>query len=178
MTDDERTPLPLHPIPCTIQGVAAGQEGITQVVVTSGGGLRQEAWAGRHTLVADEPVSAGGGDAGPNPYELLLAALGACTSMTLSLYAGRKGWKLDGVEIRLSHRRVHAADCADCEQKEGYLDQIEKEITLSGDLDEVQLARLGEIAERCPVNRTLHQSVRTNQTVRLAGSAPAGDSSN
>jgi putative redox protein len=142
---------------------------MTRVVVTSAGGLRQEIWAGRHTVTADEPVGAGGEDAGPNPYELLLASLGACTSMTLALYAKRKEWKLDGVEVRLSHERIHAADCAECDVKEGFLDQVEKEIVLAGELTQDQVARLGEIAERCPVNRTLHQAVRTKQTIRLAG---------
>jgi putative redox protein len=142
---------------------------MTRVVVTSTGGLRQEIWAGRHTIAADEPLDAGGEDTGPNPYELLLASLGACTSMTLALYAKRKEWKLEGVEVRLSHERIHAADCAECDVKEGFLDQVEKEIVLAGELSEEQVRRLGEIAERCPVNRTLHQTVRTKQTIRLAG---------
>src|SRR6185369_13082510 len=128
----------------------------TQVVVSSDQKLRQEVWAGRHTLVADEPVDAGGDDAGPNPYELLLAALGACTSMTLLIYARRKDWPLERVEVRLSHQRIHARDCADCEQVEGYLDHVDKEIAVSGPLTQDQVERLGEIAEKCPVNRTLH----------------------
>src|SRR5437016_2903259 len=112
--------------------MGAGRVAMTQVVVSGSGGLRQEIWAGRHTLVADEPVDAGGTDAGPNPYEMLLSALGACTSMTLRLYAQRKGWNLEGVEVRLTHHRIHAEDCAECDVKEGFLDRIDKEITLSG----------------------------------------------
>jgi putative redox protein len=148
---------------------------VTQVVVTSDGNLRQEIWAGKHTLAADEPVEAGGDDTGPSPYELLLAALGACTSMTLLLYARRKGMPLEHVEVRLHHQRIHAQDCAECEQKEGYLDHVDKEIVVSGPLAEEQVRRLGEIAEKCPVNRTLHASVHTTQKIRLAGSEPRPD---
>src|SRR5688500_17605534 len=116
---------------------------MTQVVVNSAGTLRQEVWAGKHTLIADEPVDAGGEDAGPNPYELLLAALGSCTSMTLLMYARRKGWPLEGVEVRLCHQRIHARDCAECERQEGYLDHVEKEIAVSGALTDEQVRRLG-----------------------------------
>jgi putative redox protein len=138
----------------------------TEVVVSSCEGLRHEVWAGRHTVVADEPEALGGTDAGPNPYELLLAALGSCTSMTLLLYARRKSWPLEGVEVRLRHSRIHARDCAECEEKEGYLDRIEKEIVLDGELSDDQIHRLGEIAERCPVNRTLQSTVQTSQKIR------------
>jgi putative redox protein len=140
----------------------------TEVVVSSSEGLRQEAWAGQHTLTVDEPVEVGGSDAGPTPYELLLAALGACTSMTLRMYADRKQWPLEQVEVRLRHSRIHRQDCADCEVKEGYLDHVEKEIVVAGALSPEQVQRLGEIAELCPVNRTLHAAVRTSQTIRLA----------
>jgi len=139
-----------------------------EVVVSSCHGFRHEAWAGEHTLVIDEPASLGGGGAGPNPYELILAALGACTSITLRLYAQRKEWPLEHVEVRLQHSRIHAHDCADCVQQEGYLDHVEKEIVVGGPLTEEQVARLGEIAERCPVNVTLHASVHTVQTIRRA----------
>jgi uncharacterized OsmC-like protein len=142
---------------------------VTQVVVSSCEKLRHEIWAGRHTLVADEPKEAGGDDAGPTPYELLLAALGSCTSMTLLLYAGRKQWPLEHVEVRLTHNRIHAKDCAECEQQEGYLDHIEKEIVVSGSLSDEQVRRLGEIAEKCPVNRTLHASIHTTQKIRRVG---------
>jgi putative redox protein len=141
---------------------------VTEVVVSSCGGLRQEVWAGRHTLTVDEPETLGGTDAGPNPYELLLAALGSCTSITLHMYAQRKQWPLELVEVRLRHHRVHAQDCADCEKREGYLDHIEKEIVVGGPLTDEQVQRLGEIAEKCPVNRTLRASVHTTQTMRRA----------
>lgn len=143
---------------------------MTQVVVSSDRNLRQEIWAGRHSLAADEPQDVGGDDSAPTPYELLLAALGACTSMTLQMYARRKQWPLEAVEIRLEHARIHARDCADCEQRDAYLDHIDKQIVVSGPLSEEQVQRLGEIAEKCPVNRTLHQSVHTSQSIRLAPS--------
>lgn len=118
-------------------------------------GFAQEIEAGRHKLVADEPIEAGGTDSGPSPYDLLLAALGACTSMTISMYARRKRWPLEHVTVRLRHAKIHAEDCAECETKEGMLDRIEREIGLSGPLDAEQRARLLEIANRCPVHRTL-----------------------
>ena len=126
-------------------------------VIVSGGatGFAQVIEAGRHRLVADEPVEAGGTDTGPSPYELLLAALGACTSMTISMYARRKRWPLEGVTVRLQHAKIHAQDCAECETKEGRLDRIEREISLTGPLGAEQRARLLEIANRCPVHRTL-----------------------
>lgn len=127
--------------------------------------------AGRHRVTADEPPDLGGEDAGPGPYEFLLAALGACTGMTLRLYAGRRGWPLEQVEIHLEHSRRYVEDCRDCPEGEPYLDHIAKEIVLSGPLTPEQVSRLGEIAERCPVNRTLHRSVRTSQSVRLAEAA-------
>lgn len=144
---------------------------MAQVVVTSGSKLRHTVQAGEHRFEADEPADAGGDDAGPNPYELLLAALGACTSMTLLIYARRKGWPLEKVEVRLTHSRIHARDCEECEQEDGYLDHVEKEITVAGPLTAQQVTRLGEIAEICPVNRTLHQTVHTVQTIRLMGDA-------
>jgi putative redox protein len=122
-------------------------------------GLAQEIETGRHRLVADEPVEAGGTDTGPSPYELLLAALGACTSMTLSMYARRKQWPLERVTVRLRHDKIHAKDCAECETKEGMLDRIEREISLAGPLDAEQRERLLAIANRCPVHRTLVSEV-------------------
>jgi putative redox protein len=129
--------------------------------------LAQEILVGRHRLAADEPLEAGGSDLGPNPYDLLLAALGACTSMTLRLYADHKKWPLQHVRVDLSHQKIHAADCADCETREGRIDLIEREITLSGPLDEAQRQRLLEIAEKCPVHRTLHSEIKI--TSRLSG---------
>ena len=122
-------------------------------------GLAQEIETGRHRLVADEPVEAGGTDTGPSPYELLLAALGACTSMTLSMYAQRKHWPLERVTVRLRHDKIHAKDCAECETREGMLDRIEREISLTGPLDAEQRERLLAIANRCPVHRTLVSEV-------------------
>jgi len=116
--------------------------------------------AGGHALRADEPVAAGGTDSGPGPYDLLLAALGACTGMTLRLYADRKGWPLERVEVKLHHDRIHAADCADCETRVGLVDRIEREITLHGPLGDEQRARLLEIADKCPVHRTLTSEIR------------------
>ena len=133
------------------------------IVVRGGAGeLRQDVQAGRHHLIVDEPVDAGGSDAGPTPYDLLLAALGACTAMTLRIYARRKGWPLNDVEVRLRHDRIHARDCADCETKEGRLDRVQREILLLGPLDESQRARLLEIANRCPVHRTLDSEIHVS----------------
>jgi putative redox protein len=138
---------------------------MAEVIVHSLGNLRQEIDAGSHTFYADEPVGAGGDNAGPNPYELLLAALGACTSMTLLLYARRKGWPLEDVQVRLSHQRDYARDCADCEAKPVRIDQIERRIALKGDLDQAQRTRLLEIAEKCPVHRTLTGTIRVSDTL-------------
>jgi putative redox protein len=126
---------------------------------TREGKLTQLISAGRHVLRADEPVSAGGLDAGPSPYDLLLAALGACTSMTVRLYADLKGLPLERVEVELRHDRIHAADCAECETREGRVDRIERVIRLEGALDDAQRAKLLEIANKCPVHRTLHAEV-------------------
>jgi len=127
----------------------------TQVVVSSESGLTQEITSGPFQLRADEPVEVGGSGLGPSPYELLLASLGACTSMTLRLYANRKGWNLERITVRLRHFRVHARDCVDCESKRTFIDRIEREITVSGNLTDEQKARLQVIAESCPVHRTL-----------------------
>jgi len=137
-------------------------------VVVSGAatGFAQDVSVGRHRLLADEPVSSGGTDTGPTPYDLLLAALGACTSMTVSLYARRKRWPLEHVRVRLRHERIHAEDCADCETKEGRIDRIELELVLAGDLSDEQRARLLAIAEKCPVHRTLTSEIRIDS--RLA----------
>jgi putative redox protein len=132
---------------------------MSQVVVRSRGGLTQEVEAGRHRLVGDEPIDAGGEDLGPTPYDFLLAALGTCTSMTLTLYARRKGWPLTGVEVRLVHDRIYAEDCASCETKTGKIDRIDREIVLQGPLDEEQRRRLLEIADKCPVHKTLTSEI-------------------
>ena len=131
-------------------------------VHVDGGGTAyvQSVAVGPHVFRADEPAEVGGTDAGPTPYELLLAALGTCTSMTIQAYAARKRWPLRGVHVVLSYARVHAEDCADCESDLRMVDEIGLEITLAGDLTAEQRRRLMEIAERCPVHRTLRAPVR------------------
>jgi putative redox protein len=132
----------------------------TVVVQETGHGkFQQEIISGRHHLIADEPQDAGGLGSGPGPYDLLLAALGACTSMTLRLYADRKQLPLKRVSVRLRHSRIHAVDCAECETKEGMLDRIERIINLEGELDADQRKRLLEIADKCPVHRTLTSKI-------------------
>ncbi len=132
-----------------------------QVAVHTGAkGFRTEIVVGGHRLVADEPVSVGGTDAGPTPYDLVVAGLGACTSMTLRMYADRKEWPLAGATIRLSHQKIHATDCTDCETDAGRVDEIQREVTLHGDLDDDQRARLLAIADKCPVHRTLHGEIK------------------
>src|SRR5579862_7451021 len=123
------------------------------VVTGSAAGFAQEIQSGRHRFLADEPVSAGGTDTGPGPYDLLLAALGACTSMTVAMYARRKGWPLERVRVELRHSKIHAADCADCEMKAGMLDHIERDIQFVGPVTPEQRSRLLEIADNCPVHR-------------------------
>jgi putative redox protein len=130
----------------------------TQVTVSSESGLAQEITANAHRWRADEPAPIGM-DTGPSPYELLLSSLGACTSMTLRLYAQRKGIDLQRITVRLQHYRIYAEDCRECDTKVGILDRIDREIELSGTLDEAQKKRLLEIAERCPVHRTLQSEI-------------------
>ena len=127
------------------------------VVVVRGAatGFAQEIIAGPHQFVSDEPTSVGGTDRGPTPYDLLLAGLGSCTSMTIAMYARRKQWALERVTIRLRHSRIHAEDCAACETRTGTIGLIERDIELEGVLDEEQRARLLAIANRCPVHMTL-----------------------
>jgi uncharacterized OsmC-like protein/fermentation-respiration switch protein FrsA (DUF1100 family) len=124
------------------------------------GKFQQTVTVGPHRLTADEPTSAGGDDTGPGPYDFLLAALGACTSMTMRMYAARKALPLDRVTVMLRHSKVHAEDCAECETKSGMLDQIEREIAMEGTLDPEQRQKLMEIADKCPVHRTLTSEVR------------------
>ena len=130
------------------------------------GGFTQEVLAGRHRLLVDEPKTvAGAQDLGPSPYDYLLAALGACTSMTLKMYADHKGVPLEGVSIALSHGRVHAEDCDDCERTEGRVDEIKRSITLRGPLSGEQRARLLEIADRCPVHKTLENEIKIRSSL-------------
>jgi len=136
----------------------------TAVVVSNENGLAQEIVSGKHRWRADEPAPFGT-DTGPSPYDLLLAALGACTSMTLRMYAHNKGMDLKRITIRLRHFRIHADDCRDCETKEGLLDRIDREIELTGNLDEAQKLRLLEIAERCPIHRTLKSEISIQTSI-------------
>ncbi len=145
-----------------------------QVVVeeTLTGRFQQSVRIGRHHLTADEPVAVGGDDAGPGPYDLLLAGLGACTAMTVRMYAQHKGWPLERVRVALTHEKIHAKDCAECETREGRIDRIQRTVTLDGEaLTAEQRARLVEIADKCPVHRTLHAEVVID-TVQGQGALP------
>jgi putative redox protein len=147
-------------------------DGPRDVIVRGGAaGFAQEIRIGPHRLTADEPIAAGGAETGPTPYDLLLASLGACTSMTVGLYARRKQWPLEAVRVRLRHGKIHAADCADCETRVGVIDRIEVDLELDGALSDEQRARLMEIAERCPVHRTLTSEIviRTRATTVAVG---------
>ena len=134
--------------------------GSVVVEETGEGKFTQRIAAGPHALRADEPESAGGLDSGPSPYDFLLAGLGACTSMTLRLYAERKGLALEKTRVTLSHAKIHAEDCATCETKEGKLDRIERVIEMTGDLSAEERRRLLEIADKCPVHRTLQSEIQ------------------
>lgn len=136
------------------------QDKTPQVVVRGGAdSFKQEINAGKHQLVADEPVSAGGGDAGPDPYDYLLTALGVCTSMSVGLYARRKQIPLGNITVSLWHSRIHAKDCEECETKEGMVDRIDVEVELTGALSAEQHAALMDIARKCPVHRTLTSEI-------------------
>lgn len=132
--------------------MSQSNEGVT---VRTGKSLYTEISTNGHTLVADEPENLGGTDAGPNPYDYLVGALGACTAMTLRMYADRKGWPLESVTVRLGHEKIHARDCESCETENGKIDRIGINIELEGDLEESQREKLLEIADKCPVHRTL-----------------------
>ncbi|HSL72648.1 MAG TPA: OsmC family protein [Longimicrobiales bacterium] len=125
-------------------------------------GFRTTITAGAHTVIADEPIQFGGTDQGPDPYDLLVAALGACTAITLRMYAQRKGWPLEDVTVHLRHGRTHAQDDRDCEDAPVRIDQVDLALELQGPLSDDQRARLHEIAARCPVHRTLDAGVRIN----------------
>ena len=122
-------------------------------------GFAQEIQIGPHHFLADEPVAFGGTDTGPSPYDFVLAALGTCTSMTISLYARRKGWPLENVTVSLHHSKIHATDCAECETKVGKIDRIDRDIQLKGALTTEQRAKLLEIGSMCPVHRTLTSEI-------------------
>jgi len=148
-----------------------------EVEETLSGRYMQSVRSGRHALTADEPAAVGGNDAGPGPYEYLLMGLGACTSMTIRMYAELKQLPLRRVRVRLSHRKIHAQDCADCTTREGKIDEITREIVLEGDLSDAQRERLLEIASRCPVNRTLTSEIKVRSRLVPAWEPVATESS-
>src|SRR6476646_2100358 len=133
----------------------------TPHIVVRGGSqnFQQEITGGKHHLVADEPTSVGGGDAGPDPYDYLLSSLGVCTSMTIGLYARRNRLPLENITVSLSHSHIYAADCGECETKEGMLDRIDVEVELTGPLTAEQHAKLMQVAAKCPVHRTLTSEI-------------------
>jgi putative redox protein len=133
-------------------------EGAVTVTETGTGTYTQQITVGQHQLSSDEPRPIGD-DAGPTPYDLVLAGLGACTSMTVRMYADRKGWPLERVEVTLRHSRIHAEDCAGCETTKGLISHIDRDIELIGELDDSQRERLMAIAERCPVHQTLTSEI-------------------
>ena len=143
------------------QDAAGAVESEMRSVVVRGGaaGFAQEVVVGSHRMAADEPVSVGGTDTGPSPYDFLVAALGACTSITVGMYARRKGWPLQEVAVNLRHSKIHASDCAECGTREGILDRIELDLHLSGSLTNEQRSKLVEIANKCPVHRTLTSEI-------------------
>lgn len=142
------------------EGAGAATEPGVIVEETGQGLFQQRIRVGRHAITADEPQSMGGRDSGPTPYDLLAAALGACKAMTMRLYANRKSWPLEKAKVHVAHGRIHARDCADCETKDGHIDEFRVAITLDGPLSDEQRARILEIADKCPVHRTLAGEVR------------------
>src|SRR3954470_9218395 len=156
MTYDTSIPAGLPVSLVTVQGDASG--------------FAQRIQVGPYELLVDEPLGVGGTATGPSPYDLLVAALGACTSMTIALYARRKNWPLQKVSVELAHSKMHAADCEDCLTREGFLDRIEKKVFLEGELTPEQQARLLEIGSKCPVHRTLLSEV----VIHSEQSSPSG----
>jgi putative redox protein len=143
----------------------ASSEGTVTVTETGTGTYTQQITAGHHEIAADEPQPIGA-DEGPTPYDLLLSALGACTSMTVRMYANRKGWPLERVRVTLRHSHIHAEDCAECETTSGWIDHIDRDIELAGNLDDTQRERLLHIANRCPVHQTLTSAVHISTSLR------------
>lgn len=131
-----------------------------EVEETLNGGYTQTMRVGKHELIADEPENLGGNDNGPSPYDYLLMGLGACTSITIRMYAKRKQFPLEHVRVKLTHQKIHADDCADCETRQGKVDEITREIFLEGNLSDEQRQRLLEIANRCPVHRTMTSEIK------------------
>ncbi len=161
MTGPRPARMRLHPPHGTVIACESGE-----------GRYPLDIFAGRHRLRADEPREAGGDDTGPSPYELLSAALASCTAMTLRMYAERKGWDIGRIHVAVRHEKIHARDCADCETREGLIDRFERVIEIEGSATEEQRARLLEIADRCPVHRTLTGEVRIE--TRLVGAGDGG----
>ena len=143
-------------------GELPSQEPRKVVVEGPATGFRTKVDVGGHQLVVDEPIPVGGSDQGPSPYEMLLAGLGACTAMTLRIYADRRKWPLERARVTLQHHKVHVQDCIDCDRKAAKMDVVDRIITLEGDLNEEQRAKLMEIAERCPVHQTLQNKIQVN----------------
>jgi len=135
------------------------------VIVRSGNALRNEISAGPHRMIADEPASAGGTEAGPTPYDFLSAGLGACTSMTMRVVANREKIPLEGVEITVENDRMHAEDCADCLTTSGYIHRFNVSIKLIGNLTPAQRSRMLDVARRCPVNKTLTSEIRIEESL-------------
>jgi len=135
---------------------------------TGAEGFFTELFANGHALTADEPLAYGGSNRGPTPYDYLLSALGACTSMTVQMYARRKNWPLQSAVVRLSHEKIHAEDCSRCEEKNGKIDRFSRELELIGELTAEQRQRLLEIAERCPVHKTLHATVEVVTQLKIS----------
>jgi len=137
----------------------ADEEAPHVIVHGNAAGFAQTIDIGPHHLVADEPASYGGTDSGPSPYDFILAALGACTSMTIGLYARKRKWALEKITVSLKHSKIHAKDCDDCETKEGRIDRIDLEIHLDGNLSEEQRTKLMEVAGKCPIHQTLTHEI-------------------
>lgn len=139
--------------------------GVVAACETDAGLYALDIMAGRHQLSADEPVEVGGGDVGPSPYELLAAALASCTIMTLRMYAERKGWRIGVISVVVRHEKIHADDCANCETRHGRIDRFERVIEIAGKTEDAMRAKLLEIADKCPIHRTLFNEVKV--TTRL-----------